>query len=447
MHADDVKALGALAGTAMATTATRVEELHQAILRRSVTATRAAHVATIHDGIAAPVYRSVRAATALLARGAGLALAQTRPPAAAALADSPRGAAVLGALNGLWGDRLEHDGGTLTPAMALRARGRDVPLDRDGLRAAHPGATGRLAVFVHGWCETEGAWQLFGREPDAPAGSPARTYGSRLREDLGITPLWVRYNSGLHISENGRRLSALLEATIAAWPVPVEQIVLVGHSMGGLVLRSACHEGHQRGAAWTERVRHVFCLASPHLGSNVERAANAAGWALGRLPETRPLAALLNARSSGVKDLRYGYVVDEDWEGRDPDALLEDHSNEIPFLPGANHYFVAATLSRDPGSHLARVVGDLLVGFPSASGHDPRGRRLAFPVDNGHHVPGLSHFHVLNHPAVYEQLHAWLERDAVGVDAVAATSGEVPATVLPAQGEKVTCPSGPCGNP
>jgi hypothetical protein len=213
----------------------------------------------------------------------------------------------------------------------------------------------------------------------------------------------------------------------------VEQVVLVGHSMGGLVLRSACHYGHQQGAAWTGTVRHVFCLASPHLGSNVERAANAAGWALGRLPETRPLAALLNARSSGVKDLRYGYVVDEDWDGRDPDALLEDHSNEIPFLPGANHYFVAATLSRDPDSHLARVVGDLLVGFPSASGHDPRGRRLAFPVDNGHHVPGLNHFHVLNHPAVYEQLHAWLQRDAVGVDALAATSGEVPATVVPAQ--------------
>jgi hypothetical protein len=433
MHADDVKALGALAGTAMAATTARVEELHDAILRRSLTGTQATSVATIHDGIAKPVYRSVRAATGALGRAAGLALAQTREPGAAPLADSRRGALMLGALNGLWGDRLEQDGGSLTPHMALRLRGSDVALDRDSLRAAYPQATPRLAVFVHGWCETEGSWELFGRRPDAPAGTPARTYGSRLEEDLGITPLWLRYNSGLHISENGRRLSALLDEAIAAWPVGVEQVVLIGHSMGGLVLRSACHYGHAEGASWTERVRHVFCLASPHLGSGVERAANAAGWALGRVPETRPLAALLNARSSGVKDLRYGYVVDEDWDGRDPDALLEDHSNEIPFLPGANHYFVAATLARDPDSHLARVVGDLLVGFPSASGHDPRGRHLAFPVDNGHHVPGLNHFHVLNHPAVYEQLHAWLERDAVGVEAVAATSGEVPATVVPAQ--------------
>ena len=433
MHADDVKALGALAGTAMAATTTGVEQLHKAILERALTgAGRTVPVATVHDRIADPIYRSARGLAGVLGRAAAVALAQAGEPDAPRLADSQRGSLVLGALNGLWGDRLEHDGGTLAPGMALRLHGSEVPAEALALRDAYPDATGRVAIFVHGWCETDTAWELFGRRDADPPGTPARTYGSRLRADLGITPLWLRYNTGLHISENGRRLSALLEDVVAAWPVPVEQLVLVGHSMGGLVVRSACHYGDRGGASWTEHVRHVFCLASPHLGSHVERAANAAGWALGRLPETRPLAALLNARSSGVKDLRFGYVVDEDWDGRDPDALLEDHSNEIPFLPTANHYFVAATLARDPDSHLARVVGDLLVGFPSAAGHDPRGRRLAFPVDNGHHTPGLNHFHVLNHPAVYGQLRAWLERDAVGPEALEATSGEVPATLVPA---------------
>src|SRR5436309_2177677 len=161
------------------------------------------------------------------------------------------------------------------------------------------------------------------------SGSP---FGSRLREDLGYTPIYVRYNTGLHVSDNGRRLSEVLEAVAKAWPVDLEEIVLVGHSMGGLVARSACHYGEAGGASWTGRVRHVFCLGTPHLGAPLERSANLAGWALTRLPETRPFGDLVNARSAGIKDLRFGSCIEEDWCDCHPDEFLRDRCNEVPFL-------------------------------------------------------------------------------------------------------------------
>jgi pimeloyl-ACP methyl ester carboxylesterase len=194
--------------------------------------------------------------------------------------------------------------------------------------------------------------------------------------------------------------------------VEVEDLVLVGHSMGGLVARSACHYGHAAGSGWTRHARHVFCLGTPHLGAPLERAANVAGWALSRLPETRGFGALLNARSVGIKDMRYGSCIEEDWCDCDPDEFLSDRCNEVPFLATASYYFVGATLSREPDGPFASIVGDLLVQFASASGNGPK-RRIPFEIENGCHVGGVNHFQLLNHPAVYEQLHKWLVRGSM----------------------------------
>jgi len=260
-------------------------------------------------------------------------------------------------------------------------------------------------VFVHGLCETEAAWRL---APRTTTDSDRRTYGDRLQDELGFTPVYLRYNTGLRVSANGRRLARLLEDLQASWPVGVEELVLVGHSMGGLVARSACHYGEKDAHHWTAVVRHVFCLGTPHLGADLERGANALTWALGRLPETRGLAAVLNARSVGIKDLRYGSCVEEDWCDCDPDEFLRDRCQEVPFLADANYYFIGAALNLGP---LGNVLGDMLVRMPSASGRgNGKGRRIPFELDNGHELVGLNHFHLLNHPAVYEQLRTWITR-------------------------------------
>jgi hypothetical protein len=377
-----------------------VHVVHDGIAGRAFEAVGpgAVPVRVAHDRIAGGVYGAVRSVAGAALRGGGRALAASRPPDAAPLEASPAARIALGALNGAFGDALRRRGNALALAMSVRERGADVRLDRESLRAAYPDARPRIAVFLHGLCETDDAWRL-GSARHVP-------YGSRLRVELGYTPVYVRYNSGLHISENGRALADLLADLTAAWPVEAAEIVLIGHSMGGLVARSACHYG--AGHDWVGRVRHVFTLGSPHRGAPLEQVANAAGAALALLPETRSLARALGQRSAGIKDLRYGYLVDEDWTGHDPDVLLRRAATEIPFLQSASHYFVCATLTQSHDAIAARIVGDLLVLRASAWDHGGRGERMRFPVDNYRHYGGATHFDLLNHPAIYEQIRIWI---------------------------------------
>jgi pimeloyl-ACP methyl ester carboxylesterase len=326
-------------------------------------------------------------------------LSSRQPSDAPSMDETPTGRIALGALNGAFGDLLAERGSGLALPMTLRHGGRDVVLTRTALAGAYPRATPRLAVFLHGLCETDDAWRL-GADRHAP-------YGTRLREELGYTPLYVRYNTGRHISENGRDLVSLLDGVLASWPTDVGEIAIIGHSMGGLVARSASYYGVE--SDWVSKVGHVFMLGSPHRGAPLEQVTSAAGAALARLPETRSLAKTLNLRSAGVKDLGRGYLVDEDWMDHDPDQLLRRMGREIPFLTSANNYFVCATLSREPHAPVGRIVGDLLVLRASAWAQGGRGERMPFPVDNYRHVGGISHFDLLNHPAVYGQIKRWLE--------------------------------------
>jgi hypothetical protein len=177
--------------------------------------------------------------------------------------------------------------------------------------------------------------------------------------------------------------------------------------MGGLVSRSAAHFAKLDGQAWVEHVRKVISLGSPHMGAPLEQAVHYASYAFGKLPETRMMSTFLRRRSSGIRDLRQGSLVDEDWRDRDPEALRAAACQEVPLLEGATHCFVSATVTRSPRHPLGRVVGDTLVLVPSATGRS-RTRVLGFEDEYGLHVGATNHIALLNHPAVYEKLQAWL---------------------------------------
>jgi pimeloyl-ACP methyl ester carboxylesterase len=409
MQGKELRAVGELLGEATSGTGGFVKEMHEAIAGRAFGAIGGLGlpVRVVHDRLAAAVYEAVRRALGAVPGAGAAMLARTIPAESPPLSESPPGSIALGALNGMIGDGLANRCSELALSMSIRSRGEEVMADPTALARAFSDATPRLVLFVHGLCETDEAWQVL------PLGigdeGARRSYGSRLKAELGYTPLYLRYNSGLHVSDNGRRLSELLEEVMQRWPTPAEEIALVGHSMGGLVARSACYYGHRADARWARSVRHVFCLGAPHLGAPLEKAANAAGYALARVPETRPFAELLNGRSVGIKDLRFGSCVEEDWCDCDPDEFLTDRCREVPFLEGAAYYFVGATLTRDANHPLGSVVGDLLVRFPSASGQGRR-RRIPFEIENGRHMGGVNHFQLLNHPDVYEQIRAWLAR-------------------------------------
>ena len=400
----EIRALGDIAGRSVARPSVVARDVHGAVTQRVFGALGPLGAPTriVHDTVSRASYRGVRVALRAPLDAGGRALARLAPPSSRRLADSELGALALGAANGVFGDRLARDHPDLSLELAIRRHGRDVRLDADGVAEAFADATPRLAVFVHGLCGTEHTW---GFRP--PGADPRPTYGALLHEELSYTPVYVRYNTGRRISENGRALAAALEDLTAGWPTEVEQVAVIGHSMGGLVARSASHYGQAEGHRWTERVRHVVCLGTPHLGAPLEKVANVAGWAFNRLPETRPFGDLfVNDRSVGIKDLRFGNWVEEDWCDCDPDEFLRDRCREVPFLPSATYCFVGATLSRRPEGVGGRV-GDLLVTYPSASGSGRR-RRIPFDVENGAHVGGIDHMSLLNHPAVYGQIRRWL---------------------------------------
>jgi PGAP1-like protein len=412
MRRTEIRSFSEIAAASLAQPSATARDVHSAVAARifGLLGPLGTPARRLHDGISGVSYRMTDAALRGPLRAGGRFLARTAPEGLP-IRDSALGGHALGAFNGIVGDRLARDHPEVALELAFRRGGRDLPLDAEELAGAYPQATPRLAVFVHGLCETDQAWRLGGRAHPS--------YGARLRRELGITPLYVRYNTGLHVSDNGRRLAAALEGLTARWPTEVEEIALIGHSMGGLVSRSAAHYGEGEGQRWAQSLRHVICLGTPHLGAPLERAANVADWTLSRLPESRPFARLfLNRRSAGIKDLRFGNCVEEDWCECDPDEFLRDRCCEVPFLETATYCFIGATLSRRPDG-VGGLIGDLLVHYPSASGSG-RSRRIPFELDNGRHVGGVHHLQLLNHPAVYEQLRDWL---AVGRPQFVATGG------------------------
>ncbi|HEV7875674.1 MAG TPA: hypothetical protein VGP00_03290 [Nocardioides sp.] len=332
----------------------------------------------VHRGIASAVYGGL--SLGLRAASKGLDTAATRG-LGPGLGDDDRGRFVTSAVNGIIGDRLARERPRLAIPMAVRADGHDVPLDADGLATAFGEATGRVVVFLHGLCESEANWNR-GR---AVRGT---TYGEMLAAE-GWTPVFLRANTGLGLRENGVALTALLQELTEAWPVGVTRIALVGHSMGGLIMRAAGAVATEVERPWTELVSDVVTLGTPHLGAPIARGVGHGSRGLSRLPETSAFGRILDWRSAGVHDLVAGLAHD------------------VPALPHARYRLVAATLTSSPRHPVGHVVGDMLVRVPSAYGRDRDGAEL-FPGATVLHVGRTDHFGLLNHPDVHRALRDWL---------------------------------------
>jgi pimeloyl-ACP methyl ester carboxylesterase len=285
--------------------------------------------------------------------------------------------------------------------MRVRVDGADLEPDPAVLARHYPAAATSVVEFVHGVIETDEWWSGPARARAGDRTAIGEDFGTRLTHDLGCSTVQVRYNSGRHISENGADFADLLDELVTAWPRPIRRLALVGHSMGGLVARSALHQAFEQGRAWPHQTRHLVCLGTPHTGAPLERGANILAWGLRQFDESVPIAALLAARSAGIKDLRQGSLHQRDWHGADPDALHRDGAPH-PYQPPASvqHSNLAATLSGNPG-RLGHWIGDLLVPTGSALAPTPPART--------HLIGGLRHGDLLTHDAVYAQLLNWLQ--------------------------------------
>jgi pimeloyl-ACP methyl ester carboxylesterase len=328
--------------------------------------------------------------------GAGIdvALAQLSPVLRES-APGPRREAVLAALNGVLGDYLSETGNPLAIQMALRSGGRPLRLEPEALRAGLPLAGGKVVMLVHGSSMNDLQWNRLGHD-----------HGAALARDLGFTPVYLHYNSGLHISTNGRAFANLLEALVRAWPVPLEGLVLLGHSMGGLLARSASLAGETEGHLWRRSLRKLICLGAPHHGAPLERGGSWVDLLLGVSRYSAPFGRLGRIRSAGVTDLRFGNVLDEHWAGRNRFGWAPDVRQGLALPEGVACYAAAATTALE---RTERLPGDGLVPVDSALGrHSLPALTLRFPEANQWVGLGMRHLDLLSHPEVYATLRGWL---------------------------------------
>lgn len=355
-------------------------------------------------GITSLVYNSIRGVTGVV--DSSLAVSGALLPPADERRLSSRREAIVAAVNGVLGDYLARTNNPLAVSMSLRRRGRRLEVERRALQTASRPA-GKLLLLVHGLCLNDLQWRRRGHN-----------HGAALARELGYTPIYLHYNSGLHVSENGRLLAGLLEALLDQWPVPVQELAILGHSMGGLVARSAHHYGTEAGHRWLGHLRRLIFLGTPHHGAPFEQLGNWVDSTLEISPYTVPFARLAKVRSAGITDLRFGNLLEDHWQGRDRFSPGIDVRSPVPLPREVESYAIAAT-RQPPGSPCRDLFGDGFVTVDSALGRHPNPEMsLGFGDSHQWIGYGMNHWDLLSHAAVYQQLRGWLssgdERKARG---------------------------------
>jgi pimeloyl-ACP methyl ester carboxylesterase len=395
LRAKDLRGIAQLATQATSSVAQIAEGVHQSVW--STLGAPGGKAAGQTRGITGLVYKSVQGLTQLVGKGLDVALTKLQPWLETAMntqAETPEREAVLAALNGVMGDRLVQSCNPLATPMSLRYEGQALNVQAPSIT----NAKSKVLLLIHGLCMNDLQWH-----------TPTADHGEALAAALGYTPIYLRYNTGLHASQNGRELAAQLEPLLAHWPVAVEELTVVVHSMGGLVIRSALHIAQQEGVSWPEHLKNIVFLGTPHHGAPLEKAGNWVDIILGSTPYSQPFAKLGQLRSAGITDLRYGHVADEDWKDQDRFRRKPDKRLHVPLPEGVACYTVAATTAAKRSALTDRLIGDGLVPLHSALGvHDLVRRNLVFPKARQCIFYRMNHMQLLSSAEVTQQILKWL---------------------------------------
>ena len=353
-------------------------------------------------GITGLVYRSIQEAAKRVGQGVDAVLAALQPlfdSAEETRTSTPERVAIVAALNGVMGDRLVEDNNPLATPMTLRYQ--DEVLNWQDLPPM-PAASNKVLLLIHGLGMSD--LQRHAQHKGHPL-----EHGRVLASTLEYTPIYLHYNSGLHTSQNGRELSAQLEQLLTHWPMVIERLTVVAHSMGGLLIRGACHYAKQEGLYWPGHLKNIVFLGTPHHGVPLERAGNWMNTILGSTAYTRPFTALGQLRSAGITDLRHGHVLDEDWHGHDRFQHKCDNLQFVPLPEGVACYTVAATVASRRSTLANCLIGDGLVPLHSALGHHEDARRnLLFSKASQWIAYRMNHSELLSSPGVSRQMVRWL---------------------------------------
>lgn len=269
---------------------------------------------------------------------------------------------LLPALNGIVGDKLDEEKNSLAIQMSFRKLNEDISIPDLSISDSLKETDGDLVIFVHGLMADEVLW-------DEPSRGK-KGFGVLLKEEKNKTILYLRYNTGRHISQNGRTLSNLLENLHEKYGNDIKSITLIAHSMGGLVTRSSCYYAGLQNQSWVLKVKKIYLLGVPNDGAFLEKIGHLTTFILKKIWnfQTRLIAKIADERSNGIKDLRWGFMVDEDWQSSTANDLLNVTRKSLPPLKGVKYYIIVGTLMENEMNVVSQYFGDGLVGKQSATG-------------------------------------------------------------------------------
>jgi pimeloyl-ACP methyl ester carboxylesterase len=301
-------------------------------------------------------------------------------------------------LNGVIGDYLDKNQNPLKITMQFRNEAKAIPLDSKNIEETYPTINGKILLMVHGSCKNDIQWTR-----------KEHNHGTLLAKELNKTPIYLNYNSGCHISTNGQEFNELLEELVRNWPVPVEELVIIAHSMGGLVSRSALHYGQEQKKSWTKHLKKVIFLGTPHHGAPLEQVGNYIDVVLEAIHYAKPFARLGKIRSAGVTDLRYGNLLDEDWQDSDRFKMQGDQRVNISLPEQIAFYSIAGIAGKETKSITSQLIGDKMVGVKSALGqHKEPSKNLHFKKENTWIAYESTHSELLSNPKIYTKIKEWI---------------------------------------
>ena len=289
--------------------------------------------------------------------------------------------------------------------MGFYKNNKRIELTAEGLKNCFRGKqpTKKICILIHGLTNNETIWS-FSNQSD---------YGTFLQEDLEYTPFYLRYNTGLHISDNGKAFAITMEQLHENYPIEIEQITIIAHSMGGLITHSACFYSQSFQLIWIRKLKNIFLLATPHFGSFLEKFANVTTNILEKVPNwpTRMVGKILNLRSAGIKDLRFGYLIEDEWNSQDPDKLLKNNKKPISKLEGVNYYVISGRLTKEEKHWVSYLFGDILISKRSATARSKNKKEFNFPVENHFEFAKTFHFELNTRIEVYEKMKEWITKE------------------------------------
>jgi pimeloyl-ACP methyl ester carboxylesterase len=372
-----------------------VEAMHKQVVHPSFLPSTT--IQKLITSIASITYKNIRWSTLFIGSSIYKMLKKLTP-AIGKIKDSDKKEIILSVLNGVIGDYLEEKENPLKITMQFRYQSKTLAIDPKSIKVAYPKVNGKILLMIHGSCMNDLQWTR-----------KDHNHGKIIATELNKTPIYLKYNSGLHISSNGKNLNNLLEELVKNWPVPIEELVIIAHSMGGLVSRSALYYGEQNQKKWTQHVKKIVFLGTPHHGSYVERTGNYLDLILESIHYAKPFARLGKIRSAGVTDLRYGNLIDEDWKDDHRFEIKNDKRRNIQLSKQIEFYTIAAVIGNETTSLSTQILGDTLVDVKSALGqHKNPDKNLNFKKENIWISYDSNHLDLISNPKILNKIKVWL---------------------------------------